>query len=62
MIGLKRDVTILLVTHNIAQANRVSDYLLFMYLGELIEHGNAQDMFSDPKNEMTTRFLAGAFG
>ncbi len=62
IVELKRDVTILLVTHNIAQANRVSDYLLFMYLGELIEHGNARDMFEEPKNEMTSKFLTGVVG
>ncbi len=62
IVELKRDVTILLVTHNVAQANRVSDYLLFMYLGELIEHGNAREMLDGPKNEMTTRFLKGVVG
>ena len=62
IVELKKDVTILLVTHNIAQAGRVSDYVTFMYLGELIEYGTAEQMFTAPKNEKTNKFLTGAIG
>ncbi len=62
IVELKKDVTILLVTHNIAQAGRVSDYVTFMYLGELIEYGTAEQMFTAPENEKTNKFLTGAIG
>ncbi|MEO0247555.1 MAG: phosphate ABC transporter ATP-binding protein PstB [candidate division WOR-3 bacterium] len=59
---LKKEVTILLVTHNIAQASRVSDYVAFLYLGKLIEYGPATKIFTTPENPLTEEFLLGKFG
>jgi phosphate transport system ATP-binding protein len=59
---LKKTVTILLVTHNMAQAARVSDFTAFIYLGELIEHGSTQTMFTVPKDKRTEEYLTGKFG
>ncbi len=59
---LKKDVTILIVTHNIAQAARISDYTAFMYLGELIEYDNSDRMFTNPRDERTNEYLKGYFG
>jgi phosphate transport system ATP-binding protein len=62
IVELKETVTIIIVTHNIAQAGRVSDYTAFLYLGELIEFGLTNKVFSTPENEQTERFLTGKFG
>ncbi|HEC77963.1 MAG TPA: phosphate ABC transporter ATP-binding protein [candidate division WOR-3 bacterium] len=62
LIELKKSVTVLLVTHNIAQAARVSDYTAFLYLGELIEFGTTQKMFTVPQDKRTEEYLAGRFG
>ena len=62
LITLKKSVTIILVTHNIAQAGRVSDYTAFMYLGELIEYDTTKKMFTVPKNKKTEEYLTGKFG
>lgn len=62
MIELKKSVTIILVTHNIGQAGRVSDYTAFFYLGELIEFGTTTDMFTTPKNKKTEEYLIGKIG
>lgn len=62
MIELKKSVTIILVTHNIGQAGRVSDYTAFFYLGELIEFGKTTDMFTIPKNKKTEEYLLGKIG
>lgn len=62
MIGLKETVTILLVTHNIAQAARVSDYVAFLYLGELIEFGASKKIFTSPDSPITEEYLSGKFG
>ncbi len=59
---LKAGLTIVLVTHNIAQAARVSDYTAFLYLGELIEFGTTKKMFTTPKNKKTEEYLNGKFG
>ncbi len=59
---LKNDLTIVLVTHNIAQAARVSDYTAFLFLGELIEFGTTKKMFTTPKNKKTEEYLNGKFG
>jgi phosphate transport system ATP-binding protein len=59
---LKKTVTMLLVTHNIAQAARVSDFTAFIYLGELIEFGPTQTMFTVPKDKRTEEYLTGKFG
>ena len=62
LIDLKKSVTVILVTHNIAQAGRVSDYTAFMYLGELIEYDTTKKMFTVPKNKKTEEYLTGKFG
>jgi phosphate transport system ATP-binding protein len=59
---LKNKVTILIVTHNIAQAGRISDYTAFMYLGDLIEFGETKDVFTVPKDKRTEAYLNGVFG
>ena len=59
---LKNTVTIILVTHNIAQAARVSDYTAFLYLGELVEFGPTQKLFTVPKDRRTEEYLTGKFG
>ncbi|HHF98841.1 MAG TPA: phosphate ABC transporter ATP-binding protein [Candidatus Aerophobetes bacterium] len=63
LIGeLKKDVTIILVTHNIAQAARVSDYTAFLYLGELVEFGPSERIFSVPQDKRTEEYLTGKYG
>ncbi len=62
VVQLKENVTILMVTHNIAQAARVSDVAAFMYLGELVEYGPAKKMFTVPKDKRTEEYLTGKFG
>jgi phosphate transport system ATP-binding protein len=62
ILELKRDYTIAIVTHNMQQAARVSDYTAFLYLGSLIEYGNTTQMFTVPKQTMTESYLAGQFG
>lgn len=59
---LKKDLTIVTVTHNMLQAARVSDYTAFMYLGELIEYGPTNQIFKTPKKELTERYISGKFG
>jgi len=59
---LKNNVTIMLVTHNMAQAARVSDYTAFLYLGELIEFGATGTIFTAPKDKKTEDYLTGKFG
>ncbi len=59
---LKETVTIIQVTHNIAQAARVSDFTAFLYLGELVEFGSTQKMFTGPKDKRTEEYLTGKFG
>ena len=62
MSELKEKLTILVVTHNMQQAARVSDYTAYMYLGELIEFGDTPMIFSNPKNEATKNYVEGKFG
>ncbi len=59
---LKKSVTIIIVTHNRSQAARVSDYTAFMYLGELIEFGPTEKLFTVPRNKKTEEYLTGKFG
>jgi phosphate transport system ATP-binding protein len=59
---LKKEFTIIIVTHNMQQAVRVSDYTGFMYLGELIEFRETKKLFTDPKNELTAKYVQGQFG
>ena len=60
--ALKRLYTIVIVTHNMQQAARVSDYTAFMYLGRLIEVGRTEDIFTKPKQEQTEAYITGRFG
>ncbi len=62
LLELKNKFTIIVVTHNMSQAARISDNSMFMYLGELIEHGNTTQMFTKPKNKRTEEYLTGVFG
>ena len=62
MVGLKQDVTILIVTHNMQQAARISDYTAFMYIGELVEFGPTERMFTNPKEKLTEEYITGRFG
>ncbi|MCK4225267.1 phosphate ABC transporter ATP-binding protein [candidate division WOR-3 bacterium] len=62
VIELKNSVTVVQVTHNIGQAARVSDYTAFLYLGELIEFGLTEKMFTVPQDKRTEEYLEGKFG
>ncbi|MBN2519218.1 MAG: phosphate ABC transporter ATP-binding protein [Bacteroidales bacterium] len=62
LVQLKEDYTIILVTHNMSQAARISDYSIFMYLGELIEYGKTKNMFTNPVDKRTEEYLTGKFG
>jgi len=62
LVSLKKDYTILLVTHNMGQAARISDNSIFMYLGELVEYGKTDTMFTNPKDPRTEGYLTGKFG
>ena len=62
ILQLKEQITILIVTHNMEQAARISDVTAFMYLGELIEAAPTEDMFERPKKELTEKYLTGRFG
>nr|WP_082647787.1 phosphate ABC transporter ATP-binding protein PstB [Lysobacter antibioticus] len=59
---LKKDYTIAIVTHNMQQAARVSDFTAFMYLGDLIEHGPTEQIFSKPTKQQTEDYITGRFG
>jgi phosphate transport system ATP-binding protein len=59
---LKKNYTIVIVTHNMQQAARVSDYTAFMYLGEMIEFGATDDLFVKPRNKQTEDYITGRFG
>lgn len=59
---LKKNYTIIIVTHNMQQAVRLSDYTGFMYLGDLIEFRETKKLFTDPKNELTAKYVQGQFG
>lgn len=59
---LKKNYTIIIVTHNMQQAGRVSDYTAFFYLGELIEYGETKEIFTNPKDKKTQNYITGRFG
>lgn len=59
---LSSEYCIIIVTHNMQQAIRCSDYTAFMYLGDLIEHNKTDDIFHNPKNELTAKYVEGQFG
>lgn len=58
---LKKDYSIVMVTHTLRQALRIADHVIFMYLGEVIEEGSAEEVFHHPKHELTQEYLNGAF-
>jgi phosphate transport system ATP-binding protein len=62
IVQLKRNYTVVIVTHNMQQAARVSDFTVFMYLGELVEFGNTKTIFENPTNELTEKYITGEFG
>ncbi len=62
MRELRERVTIIVVTHNMHQASRVSDYTAFMYLGELVEYGATGQIFQNPAKQMTEEYISGRFG
>lgn len=59
---LKKDYTVVIVTHNMQQAARISDYTAYMYLGELIEYGDTEQIFENPQKENTEKYITGRFG
>jgi phosphate transport system ATP-binding protein len=61
LVSLKTDYTIVLVTHILRQARRLADYVIFMYMGELVEHGPAERVFNHPQQIRTRAYLAGDF-
>lgn len=61
-VQLKKDYTVAIVTHNMQQASRISDYTGFMYIGKMIEFNETESMFNKPEKEITERYLTGRFG
>lgn len=62
ILELKKDWTVIIVTHNMQQAARISDYTGFMYLGKLIEFGETTQIFENPKEKLTENYITGRFG
>jgi len=62
LVELKKEFTIIIITHNMQQAARIADYTAFMYLGKLIEFAPTEELFENPKNELTERYITGKFG
>lgn len=62
ILKLKKDYTIVIVTHNMQQAIRISDYTGFMYMGELLEFDKTEKLFNNPINPLTKRYVEGTFG
>lgn len=60
--NLAEEYAVIIVTHNIQQAARVSDFTAFLYLGELIEYGSTKELFENPKNPLTEKYITGRFG
>ena len=60
-VALKRDYTIVMVTHTLHQALRIADNVVFMYLGEIVEAGPAAQVFHNPQQELTRNYLSGVF-
>jgi phosphate transport system ATP-binding protein len=59
---LKKDYTVVIVTHNMQQAARVSDYTAFLYMGELVEYGATDGLFTNPAEDRTEAYITGRFG
>ncbi|TKT91014.1 phosphate ABC transporter ATP-binding protein [Dyadobacter frigoris] len=62
ILSLRKDYTIVIVTHNMQQAQRISDKVAFMYLGELIEYDSTENIFKNPRQELTKNYVGGHFG
>jgi phosphate transport system ATP-binding protein len=62
LVDLKENYTVVIVTHNIQQAGRVSDYVAFFWMGELVEFGKTAEVFENPKEELTEAYLTGRIG
>ena len=62
LLELKKDYTIIIVTHNVHQAGRTSDLVAFFYMGEIIEYGQTKEIFTNPKNKSTQNYITGRFG
>ncbi|MCL2072716.1 MAG: phosphate ABC transporter ATP-binding protein [Marinilabiliaceae bacterium] len=60
-VKLKNDYSIIMVTHTLQQAQRIADYAVFMYLGEVVEAGTAEQLFKNPQHTLTKEYLSGAF-
>ena len=59
---LKQDYTIIIVTHNMQQAARVSDYTAFMYMGNMVEYGDTDTLFTNPRKKQTEDYITGRYG
>ncbi len=62
IVGLRESVAVVIVTHNLQQAQRVADHVAFMHLGELVEYGPAELLFEVPRKQRTREYISGAFG
>jgi len=62
VVELKNDYTIAIVTHNMQQAARISDYTAYMYLGEMVEFGETNQVFIKPREKRTEDYITGRFG
>lgn len=62
ILSLKKDYTIVIVTHNMQQAQRISDKVAFMYMGDLIEYDTMENIFKNPQQDLTRRYVSGHFG
>ena len=62
IVRLREEVAVVIVTHNLQQAYRVADHVAFMYLGELVEYGPAEQVFGAPREQRTRDYVSGAFG
>lgn len=60
-VKLKQEYSIVLVTHTLRQARRIADHIIFMYMGEVVETGPAEELFNNPKKELTREYLSGYF-
>jgi phosphate transport system ATP-binding protein len=62
IVQLREQVAVVIVTHNLQQAHRIADYTAFMYLGELVEYGSAEQVFGAPREQRTREYVSGGFG
>jgi phosphate transport system ATP-binding protein len=62
LVELKKSVTVIMVTHNMQQAARVSDQTAFFLMGEMVESGSTEQIFTNPKDQRTEQYITGRFG